>query len=258
MPYEFDGKKYQESSAHQKEWGTRLIVELKLRGDERVLDLGCGDGVLTALLAELVPNGGVIGMDASLGMIETAQKHQVNNLRFLQADIRELPFANEFDVIFSNAALHWIKDHRPLLNQGYNALRRGGMIRFNFGGEGNCINFLKIIREAIVHTRFSKYFVNLEWPWYMPGVKEYESLMAETRFRDVQVWLENADRFFPDAETMIKWVDQPSLVPFMTAVDEIDKTAFRQWVVDGMIAATRQADGRCFETFRRLNVFARK
>lgn len=71
---EFDGEKYRSASKHQKEWGSRIISELKLDGDEHILDLGCGDGVLTEQLANLVPNGLVVGIDASQGMIDTAKK----------------------------------------------------------------------------------------------------------------------------------------------------------------------------------------
>jgi ubiquinone/menaquinone biosynthesis C-methylase UbiE len=72
--FEFEGEKYKLASKHQKEWGNRLISELEFTGNEVILDLGCGDGVLTEQLSALVPNGKVIGMDASTGMIETAKK----------------------------------------------------------------------------------------------------------------------------------------------------------------------------------------
>ena len=72
--FEFDGQKYKKASAHQKEWGTRIISELCLTGEETILDLGCGDGVLTKQLADMVPRGKVLGIDASVGMIETAKE----------------------------------------------------------------------------------------------------------------------------------------------------------------------------------------
>ncbi len=65
MAHEFNGEKYERASAHQKEWGAKLISELRLKGNERVLDLGCGDGVNAALIAEVVPKGEVVGIDAS-------------------------------------------------------------------------------------------------------------------------------------------------------------------------------------------------
>ncbi len=87
MVYEFDGKKYEKASAFQKEWGNKLISELNLEGNENILDLGCGDGLLTTNLAKLVPNGNVIGVDASEGMIEVAKEKEENNLKFLLIDI---------------------------------------------------------------------------------------------------------------------------------------------------------------------------
>lgn len=258
MRYEFDGKRYQDSSAHQKEWGARLIGEFDLCGKERILDLGCGDGALTARLAELVPSGEVIGIDASQGMIDTARQHEARNLRFLLMDINKMPFSWEFDLLFSNATLHWILDHRSLLEKAHRALRAGGALRFNFAGEGNCSRFFTVIREAMARPEFSRCFSDFQWPWYMPTVEEYQRLMVHSPFREVRVWGENADRFFPDEEAMIKWVDQPSLVPFLACVNQADKADFRRFVVKGMIAATRQEDGRCFETFRRINVSAGK
>ncbi len=71
--FEFDGEKYKAASTHQKEWGNDLISQLSLKGSEAILDLGCGDGVLTGQLALLVPEGTVLGIDSSVGMIETAK-----------------------------------------------------------------------------------------------------------------------------------------------------------------------------------------
>ena len=141
MTHEFDGKKYEKASAHQREWGTKLIAELDLQGTERILDLGCGDGALSARIADLVPNGEVTGIDASRGMIEAAPSKVRANLRFLLMDINDLNHVEQFDVVFSNATLHWIKDHQRLLRNVGRALRKGGRLRFNFAGEGNCSHF---------------------------------------------------------------------------------------------------------------------
>ena len=258
MPHEFDGKKYERASAHQREWGARLIQELALHGDEHVLDLGSGDGALTARIAELVPRGEVVGIDASQGMIDAALPKARPNLQFLRMDINDLDFAERFDVIVSNATLHWVKDHRRLLTNVRRALRPGGRLRFNFAGDGNCSYFFAVVREAMSLERFAPHFAAFEWPWYMPPVDEYQELVAGSGLRDARVWDENADRHFPDEETMIRWIDQPSLVPFLAHVPGEDKQAFRAFVVRRMIEETRQPDGRCFETFRRINVSARK
>lgn len=258
MGHEFDGKKYEKASAHQKEWGAKLIAELSLKGDERVLDLGCGDGGNSAIIAGLLPSGEVVGIDASRGMIDTATPKQRNNLRFILMDINEIAFEDEFDVIYSNATLHWVKDHRRLIQNVFKALRPGGLIRFNFAADGNCSHFFKVIRTAMERKDFSPYFSAFSWPWFMPSIDDYTRLVHNSDFETVKVWGENADRYFPDTETMIGWVDQPSLVPFLACVADSHKTAFREYVVGEMIRETKQADGRCFETFRRINLFARK
>jgi trans-aconitate methyltransferase len=258
MSHEFNGERYAQASPHQKKWGMTLIEELHLEGTECVLDLGCGDGALTAQIAALVPRGRVLGIDASQGMIEAAQPKTHENLRFVRMDINDLSFCGEFDVAFSNAALHWVKDHQRLYQNLGRALRPEGRIRFNFAGQGNCLHFLRVAQETMARAEFSRYFADFEWPWYMPSVGEYTALVESSGLRQVRVWGENADRFFADAEAMIRWIDQPSIVPLLACVGEERRTEFRDYVVNRMLAETRQGDGRCFETFRRVNVSARK
>jgi trans-aconitate 2-methyltransferase len=210
------------------------------------------------MIAALLPCGEALGIDASQGMIDVARRKQAENLRFVLLDINELDFTDEFDVVFSNATLHWVKDHRRLLQNVRRALRADGVLRFDFAGDGNCSHFFTVVREAMALDRFSADFSDFHWPWYMPPVGQYEVLVSQSGFQKVRVWGENADRFFPDTETMIRWVDQPSLVPFLAHLAEKDKAPFRDFVVRRMIEETQQPDGRCFETFRRVNVSARK
>jgi trans-aconitate methyltransferase len=254
--YEFDGKKYRQASTHQKEWGTKIIAEFEFKGNENILDLGCGDGTLTRRLSELVPNGKILGIDASQGMIEAAKEFETGRLSFMKMDINDISFDNEFDLIFSNATLHWVKDHKKLLDNCYKALKMNGIIRFNFAGDGNCSNFFQVIKKMISDERYKAYFETFECPWFMPSIREYKLITADIGFKDILVWDENADRYFSNEDEMIKWIDIPSLVPFLKLVGDNDKSAFRNEVVDKMIDKTRQPDGRCFETFRRINVQA--
>lgn len=256
--FEFDGAKYAKASNHQKEWGSRLIADLELTGNESVLDLGCGDGVLTEQLARQVPAGRLLGIDASEGMLEQARKLERENLAFALMDINEIDFEAEFDLVFSNSTLNWIKDHRRLMANVLRALKPGGRARFNYAGDGNCSHLNAIVREVMQLPRFSGYFASFEWPWFMPVVDEYDALVREFDWAEVRVWGENADRYFPDAEAMIRWIDQPSLVPFLAYVDDEDRRAFRDEVVRRMIATTRQPDGTFFETFRRVHVWAKR
>ena len=258
MSVEFDGKRYEQTSTHQKEWGTRLIEELNLRGGERILDVGCGDGALTAKLAEDLPDGAVVGIDASIGMIETAQKHRSSNLSFQQLDVTNIKFKEEFDIVFSNAVLHWVKDHKTLLELLYRALRTSGKLRVNFAGEGNCSTLNTIAKEVMGRNEFRDAFSGFEWPWYMPGVDEYTKLVNRSPFKKAEVWGENADRYFPDENAMLGWVDHPAIVPFKQYLNPDLAEQFHKTVADLMVKTTKQSDGTCFEMFRRINVLAYK
>ena len=256
--FEFDGEKYKKASTHQKEWGEKLISELDLKGNESILDLGCGDGTTTEKLAQLVPDGQVVGIDSSHGMIKSAKKLEKDNLLFRILNINALDYKNEFDLIISNATLHWVKDHRTLFSNCLQALIANGRVRFNFAGDGNCQHFFKVVKEAMNNTRYRKHFEQFEWPWYMPALPEYKNIVSKTDFREVKLWEENADRYFPNTGTMIKWIDHPSIVPFLKHVPPDDKNSFRDFVIGRMILETKQDDGRCFQTFRRINLSAKK
>jgi trans-aconitate methyltransferase len=229
MPYEFDGKKYQAASGHQQKWGQKLIAELKLSGHESILDLGCGDGSLTRRLADLVPKGQAVGIDASSGMLEQARQNSLPNLSFRQLDINDLDYLEAFNVIFSNAALHWVPDHVRLLQNVKRALKPAGRVRFNFAGQGNCSFFYAVVKKIMRAPEFEFYFSDFVWPWFMPAVPEYRGIVVKAGFAGFQVWEENADRYFPDENSLIAWIDQPSIVPFLSQiVDPGDKERFRK------------------------------
>ena len=255
--YEFDPEKYRQASGHQQDWGNRLIEELDLRGDEKILDLGCGDGRPTARLAALVPHGGVVGMDSSIPMIGMARRLEKINLKFLCRDIDDLDFNQGFDLVFSNAALHWVRDHDRLLNSVHKALRRGGAARFNFAGDGNCSNFFAVVRELMASPKYSRYFEAFIWPWYMPTVEAYEEKLRSSDLFDFRVWGEVADRTFSATE-LIGWIEQPSLVPLLEQLPSDTKGPFRDDAVAEMLQRTRIEDRKYLETFRRINLLARK
>lgn len=256
--YEFNGEQYRHASKHQKEWGLQLISELQLRGDETILDLGCGDGVLTDQLSKLVEKGRVLGIDSSTGMILSAKKHIKNNLQFMQLDMNDMNYADQFDVIFSNVALHWIKNHEHFLAKSFTALKINGRILWNFAANGNCSHFFEVVRSKMGENRYSKYFLDFEWPWFMPSKFDYQHLVEQAGFSEIEVVEENADRYFPNTHEMTKWIDQPSLVPFMGCIPDGIKTVFRKEVIEDMLQKTQQQDGTCFETFRRIKVKAVK
>ena len=199
--YPFDGKKYEESSQCQRDWGTELLEELHLKGDESILDLGCGNGAITREIARRVPYGNVVGVDSSPSMLEAAKAHKTDNMELKLLDINEMDFDAEFDVVFSNAALHWVLDHKRLLKNVYNALNPRGFMRVQFATAGNASTFIEVVREVMVLPECVTWFKGFRWPWFIPSPEEYEALLSQTEFRNHKIWVETKDRYFPDEKS---------------------------------------------------------
>ncbi len=130
--------------------------------------------------------------------------------------------------------------HKRLLDNVHRSLQPGGRLRFTFAGDGNCSAYFKVIREAMALDEFAPHFTGFEWPFYMPCVDEYPVLLEGGGRRDARVCGENADRYFLDQDAMIRWLDQPSLVPFLASVPLHDKAAFRAFGVPRAVSCERR------------------
>jgi trans-aconitate methyltransferase len=175
----WNAEEYARNSAAQLGWARGLIEKLDLEGDECLLDIGCGDGKVTAELARLVPRGEVVGIDSSEEMLQLAGSafppavH--GNLSFMRRDARELGFEDRFDVAFSNATLHWVKDHRAVLRSVAHALKPRGRLLFQSGGRGNGEKIFEIADTMIASPAWHEYFRDFEFPWSFYGPENYDS-----------------------------------------------------------------------------------
>jgi trans-aconitate methyltransferase len=254
----WDGRDYERHSPHQRAWGSGMIAELALGGSERGLDLGCGDGSVRRQLAERVPRGSVLGIDAALEMLEAARDKCGPTMAVQDLDINQQSFEAEFDVVFSNASLHWIHDHAGLLRSIHRALRPGGVKRIQFGCDGNCPNLIACLRRQMAIPPFPGAFAEFRWPWFFPALPAYEELLGASPFAEWRVWTEDRDQRFPRAEAIVGWIDNPCLIPFVQALSPELRKPFRDAIVDAMLVRTRQPDGTHIEPFRRMNAWARK
>jgi len=255
---DFEGAAYSRASTLQRQWGQHLLNESDLGGDEVILDLGCGDGALTAQWADRVPNGRVVGVDRSQGMLRYARHaHSRPNINYWLDDIENLPpESSVYDLIISNAVLHWVQGHELLLAKLYDMLRPGGKVRLSFGAEGNCHTFFAITRAAMQLPSFVASFRNFNWPWRNETVDQYRQLLVKTPFTEIQVWGQVADATFPCSEAIVAWMEQPLLVPFLAHLPHDLRQSFRDTVVNNMLAVSLQGDGTYFEYFRKINVRA--
>jgi trans-aconitate 2-methyltransferase len=229
---------YQANSSVQQAWARELITQLGLQPHERVLDIGCGDGKVTAEIARLLPGGGVVGIDSSAEMIRFARLEfpavRFSNLRFEVVDARNMQFDAEFDVVFSNAALHWITgDHRAVLAGVARALRPGGRMLLQMGGRGNAADVLEVLDQMLPSERWRQFFPSdMEFPYGFFGPKEYEPwLSEEAGLIGRRVELIPKDMVHANREAFAGWI-RTTWLPYTEHVPDELRSAFVKEVAD--------------------------
>jgi trans-aconitate 2-methyltransferase len=190
---DWDAASYDRLADPQEEWGREVLARLELRGDETVLDAGCGSGRVTRLLLDRLRNGRVIGVDASPSMIERAREAFAGDQRveLMVADLGELELGDPVDAIFSNATFHWILDHARLFARLFAALRPGGPIEAQCGGEGNVAEWTRAIEAAEGDERFSAYLRGTPAAYNFASVGDTELRLKRAGFDVQRVWLEH-------------------------------------------------------------------
>jgi len=193
---DWDAASYDGLADPQEEWGRQVLERLELRGDETVLDAGCGSGRVTRLLVERLPQGKVVAVDGSPSMVEMVRSVLRPQDEALLANLTELELDEPVDAVFSNATFHWVLDHDRLFRRLHAALRPGGRLEAQCGGEGNVAEFERAIDALSGDERFAPYLRGTLRPWKFAGVGETEVRLARAGFVGVRLWLERK-RFQP-------------------------------------------------------------
>lgn len=169
---------YDTKHAFISNYGNDLVELLGAKKEEKILDLGCGTGDLAKKLHDIGVD--VIGVDRSENMVSEALK-KYPNVQFSVGDATDLGYNHEFDAVFSNATLHWIKQPKQALNCIYKSLKDGGRFVAEFGGKDN----VQIITNEIIDQwQASGFdFNDKQFPWYFPSIGEYATLMEESGFK---------------------------------------------------------------------------
>ncbi|MEY2194097.1 trans-aconitate 2-methyltransferase [Neobacillus sp. BF23-41] len=168
---------YDKKHSFVSQFGGDLVQLLEPQSGEKILDLGCGTGDLANQLNQLGVD--IIGIDKSENMIQQAQK-KYPGLTFKVQDAVNMGYTNEFDAVFSNATLHWIKTPKQTLQSIYNALKPGGRYVAEFGGKGN----VQKITDSIINQLGEQgiEYKSEKFPWYYPSIGEYTSIMEQVGF----------------------------------------------------------------------------
>ncbi|HWY56788.1 MAG TPA: methyltransferase domain-containing protein [Terriglobales bacterium] len=192
---EWNATDYHRVSGPQVSWGEKVLARVRLRGDEMIMDAGCGTGRLTAELLQSLPRGRVVGVDLSQNMLAGARDYLTSfggTILLVAADLQDLPFERVFDGIFSTAAFHWVLDHDRLFRSLFRALRPGGWLLAQCGGGPNLASLRKRTNELAATAKYARYFVGFREPWTFNNAETAATILRRAGFAEVETSLEPA------------------------------------------------------------------
>ena len=200
---EWNSDVYHRLSGPQVSWGKKVLARLRLRGDETVLDAGCGTGRLTADLLEALPRGQVIGVDLSQNMLHSARQHLApfgSRVSLLVCDLLHLPFERSFDCIVSTAAFHWVLDHDRLFENLRRALFPGGRLEAQCGGGPNLAKLRARANALAISRTFAPFLGSFREPWLYQNAEEAAQSLKRAGFVDVETSVEPAPTYLEGPE----------------------------------------------------------
>jgi len=189
-PREWDAEAYDAVSDPQFEWGMEVLERLELRGDESVIDAGCGSGRITAELLDRIPAGKLLAVDGSAAMIEKARERLGERASYLVADLAELELGEPVDLVFSTATFHWLPDHEVLFRRLHAALRPGGRLVAQCGGRRNVAEHTGAIAAAGARPEFAPHLTGMTGMWNFAGPEETGGRLRSAGFSQRRCWLQ--------------------------------------------------------------------
>ena len=251
---------YAAHSQGQERWAKELIELLAPNENEHILDLGCGDGRHTAAIAALVPGGKVVGVDRSPDMIQYARRQfpsdKIPNLSFFQADASALPFDAQFDAVFSNAVLHWVIDHKPVLAGIARSLRPGGRCILQMGGKGNGDEVTAAVTECLAKWQAGEHSAESGYAFY--DAMQYRRWVEQAGLCADSVELIEKDMVHANADAFTGWL-RTAWQPYTTRAPEDRREPFLNAVTERYLAAhPADSQGQVHVDMVRLQVLARK
>lgn len=186
----WDAAGYDRVGAPMTAMAAAVLDRLRLRGDETVLDAGCGTGRVSELLLGRLPRGRVIAVDADPGMVATAAANLAGRADVRRADLLELTLDEPVDAVLSTATFHWILDHDTLFRRLAGVLRPGGRLVAQCGGAGNIAGLMAVAGEVAARPEHRAAFDGWSPPWNYAGPEETAARLEAAGFTDVRCWLE--------------------------------------------------------------------
>ena len=220
---------YAKNSDAQLKWARSLTQDIDLQQYQSILDVGCGDGKITADFARRLSESHIVGVDASPEMIAYAKEKypmsEYPNLIFYSIDAQSLEFQQEFDLVFSNATLHWVDNHRAFLKGANQALKENARLIISCGGKGNAAQILDTFAELTADSAWKVYFKDFYNPYFFYGLEDYQTWLKESKFKIKRLELVPKDMTHQGKEGLAGWI-RTTWMPFTKHVPEARRDEF--------------------------------
>jgi trans-aconitate 2-methyltransferase len=254
---DWDAATYHRVSAPQVSWGRKVLAQLELRGDETVVDAGCGSGRLTAELVERLPQGTVIAVDASPAMLEVAARELErfgDRVQLVQSDLLDLDMDRVADVIVSTATFHWVLDHPALFAVLHRALRPGGRLLAQCGGHGNLDRIRGRAAELLQAPEFVPYMATFTPPWEYAAPDVTAERLRAAGFVEVATGEEDALTVVEGRDAYREFLRTVIMRPYLDVLPE----PLQARLLDAMCRAAAEDSPPWSFDYRRLNLAARR
>ena len=256
----WNGKNYHRNSHVQSSAGHELLDHLRLTGSEKIVDVGCGDGKISASLSIKAREGSVLAVDLSESMICFAKqqfpKCDYPNLNFIQGDAAELVLVAVYDIIFSCFAIQWLKDPTPFFTKAFESLAKGGQLVLSIP-----LDISKALEEATAKTcnecRWHRYFQNFSPGWHFQSPLFYETQVQNKGFTIEYLKVVEQTIFFKDLADLKNYIIQ--WFSYVNAVEQPLQESFFDTVMKNYTELTPcKINGELPFTFSRIDIIARK
>ena len=289
----WDARTYdQVSRLVQYRWGKQVLELRKWRGNEIVMDAGCGSGLLTKQLAKKVPRGKVYAVDIDSNMIKQAKNNLqfFDNVEIMQSSFIDIKLPRKIDVIFSNSALHWVQDYRKAFGNFWKMLKPmnysndstdisvsgninnytagGGQLLIQCGGHGNLQQTITILEQVTHLDQFKEYFTDWKQPWYFAKAEDANKLLQEIGYVNTKVYRSSDSVIFPNYQIYSKFVKTVVMKSYLDHLsqdndsddDRIDKlkALFLKLFLDEVKKCSNKSNRCWFLDFVRLNIIAHR
>jgi len=252
---EWNATSYHRVANPHVDWGRVVLERLPLRGDETVIDAGCGTGRLTELLLERLPTGTVIAVDQSANMLAQAEAHLAprfgDRVRYVQSDLLALPFEREADLVFSTATFHWVTDHPALFARLYRALKPGGWLVAQCGGGPNIAAVANRALTLLRQEPFAAVVGPWEGPWHFASAPDTVARLGSAGFAHPEAEVIHAPVVLDDEAAYREFL---TTVVLGTHLERIGNPDLQSAFIDGMVAAGAHDDPPWLLDYWRLNL----